>query len=475
MNIPDLVALVPLLLLAGASVIVMLAIAFARNHTLIAGLTVVSLAAAFTSVWLVLGMAPRQVTPLLLVDYYSLFYTGLIVAAAIAVAALCHSYLERWGGEREELYVLLLTATLGCAVLVASSHFVSFFLGLEILSVSLYAMIAYFRDRERPLEAGIKYLVLAAASAAFLLFGMALIYAELGTMDFARIGELASGYAGKGLLLPGTALLMVGVGFKLAVVPFHLWTPDVYEGAAAPVTAFVATASKGAMFALLVRYFYRPGVQHSGPLFAIFSLVAVASMFAGNLLALLQTNLKRILAYSSIAHLGYLLVAFLAGGALGVEAGSFYLVAYFITTLGAFGVITIVSDSQRDADDIEDYRGLFWRSPALALAFTAMLLSLAGIPLTAGFIGKFFVLAAGASASYWTLLISLVLASAIGLYYYLRVVVMLYRKAPEGARARPVAPAGGFVLAMLTILLLWFGVYPAPLMGVIRVAAGALQ
>ncbi|HZS50590.1 MAG TPA: NADH-quinone oxidoreductase subunit N [Bryobacterales bacterium] len=465
----DFLALLPLILIAATSIVVMLAIAVARNHTLIAGLTVVGLTGAFVSVWLVAPVAPRQVTPLLVIDRYALFYTALLAAAAIAVAALSHAYLHGRGIPAEELYLLLLLATLGCVVLVASSHFVSFFLGLEILSVSLYAMIAYLREWERPLEAGIKYLILAAASAAFLLFGMALIYADTGTMDFARIADIAAGRANLPLLLPGTALLVTGVGFKLALVPFHLWTPDVYEGAPAPVTAFVATASKGAMFALLVRYFYRSGSQHPG-IAAVFSIIALASMFAGNLLALLQANVKRILAYSSIAHLGYLLVAFLAGGPLGLEAISFYLVAYFITTLGAFGVVAALSDRGRDADDLEDYRGLFWRRPGTAVVFTAMLLSLAGIPLTAGFIGKFYVVAAGASGAKWALVLSLVVASAIGLYYYLRIVVMMYRRPPEGAAVRALAPASGFVLAMLTALLLWFGVYPTPLLNVIRAA-----
>ena len=216
--------------------------------------------------------------------------------------------------KSEELYLLLLIATLGCAVLVASSHFVSFLLGLEILSVALYAMLAYLTGRERALEAGIKYLILASASAAFLLFGMALIYADAGTMEFSRIRELSFSGSGLALLLPGIALTVTGIGFKLGVVPFHLWTPDVYEGAPAPVAAFVATTSKSAMVALLLRYFYVSGALHYRALFLVFSIIAIASMCAGNLLALQQNNVKRILAYSSIAHFGYILVAFLAGG-----------------------------------------------------------------------------------------------------------------------------------------------------------------
>ena len=205
----------------------------------------------------------------------------------------------------------------------ASSHFVTFFLGLEILSVSLYGMIAYLRTREQPLEAGVKYLILAAAASAFLLFGMALIYADLGTMVFSRIAQVSQFSSDRLLTLAGTTLILTGIGFKLAVVPFHLWTPDVYQGAPAPVTAFIATASKTAMFALLLRYFY--GAGFGGELMLVLTIIAIASMFAGNLLALRQTHVKRILAYSSIAHFGYLLVAFLAGGQLAIEAVSFYL------------------------------------------------------------------------------------------------------------------------------------------------------
>ena len=237
----------------------MLGIAFKRNHALAAGLTFVGLTAAFISIYAAAPLAPRQVTSLLLVDRYALFYMGLIIASAAAVAVLSYQYFENHEGHREELYLLLLLATLGCAVLVASSHFVSFLLGLEILSISLYAMVAYLKDRKLALEAGIKYLILASASAAFLLFGMALIYAAAGTMEFSRFTEISLSGSEFALLLPGIVLTVTGIGFKLGVVPFHLWTPDVYQGAPAPVAAFVATTSKSAMVALLLRYFYLSG------------------------------------------------------------------------------------------------------------------------------------------------------------------------------------------------------------------------
>lgn len=488
MTATDLFTLLPLLILGGASIVVMVAIAIRRSHALTVTLTLIGLAAAFASLFWVAPRAPQQVSSLLIIDKYALFYMGLVIAATFAVALLCYGYFERHEGDPEELYVLLLIAALGSAVLVASSHFISFFLGLELLSVALYALTAYLRTRRLPLEAGIKYLILAASSSSFLLFGMALVYSQLGTMDFARIRELvlASPGANHAILLAGTALIITGFGFKLALVPFHLWTPDIYEGAPAPVTAFVATVSKGAMFALLLRYFSWSGSHHMGAVFLVFTIIAIASMIAGNLLAMMQDNVKRILAYSSIAHMGYLLVAFQAGGELAAQAVAFYLVAYFITTIGAFAVITVISDGHRDADDISDYRGLFWRRPVLAAIFTAMLLSLAGIPLTAGFVAKFYVITAGTSSAIWLLVFVLIISSVFGLYYYLRVLVAMYSglshghgEEAEGAAISSLVPklslSGGVVLAVLTILLVWVGVYPSTLFHIVHATvAGVL-
>ncbi len=469
MNTADLLALLPFLLIAGTSVFVMLAIAVFRRHWLSLCITLVGMAAAFGSLWLVAPLVPRKATSLLILDQYALFYIGLIITATFAIAILCYGYLARHSETREELYVLLLVATLGSMVLVTSSHLVSFFLGLEILSVALYALAAYLHTRRRPLEAGIKYLILAGSSSAFLLFGMALIYAQLGTMESFRLAALLAGAQNSPLVLAGLTFIATGIGFKLGVVPFHLWAPDVYEGAPAPVTAFIATVSKGAIFALLLRYFYTAGPLHSRAIFVLFAIIAIASMLIGNLLALLQNNVKRILAYSSIAHMGYLLVAFEASNTTASEAVAFYLVAYFITTIGAFGVVTVLSDEERDADRLEDYAGLFWRRPMLASIFTLMLLSLAGIPVTAGFLAKFYVVTAGASAGIWSLILILVITSVIGLFYYLRVVITMYARVQEEApHAEPHAIGGSYVLVALTILLVWLGVYPVPLLHVIR-------
>jgi NADH-quinone oxidoreductase subunit N len=464
MSYTDLYALLPLIVLAATPVLLIVVIAFRRDHVVTARLAAAGLIASLVLVPLTASPARTEITALLTLDNYARFFIGLIIAAALAVAFLSYDFLDGSDDEPDEFYVLLTLGTLGASVLAASSHFVSFFLGLEILSVSLYALIAYPRRSPNQIEAGLKYLILAGATSAFLLFGLALVYAVTGTMDFAAAAaKRPSDWLAPVVLFAGWGAVLVGIGFKLAVVPFHLWTPDVYQGAPAPVTAFVATVSKGAMFALLARLFIPSGAQHEMPLVLVFSLIALASMFAGNVLALLQENVKRIFAYSSIAHLGYLLVAFLASGERALIAVGFYLTAYFITTLAAFGVITVLSSADREADRISDYRGLFWRRPALAAIMTASLLSLAGVPLTAGFIGKFYIVLAGVGSTMWALVLALVVSSSIGLYFYLRVMVTMYMQPEETAvpvKARPLSYTEGAALAVAALLLVWLGIYP---------------
>jgi NADH-quinone oxidoreductase subunit N len=474
MNVRDITAVMPLLILAAAPAAIMLVIAVRRSHILTFALSTGAVVAALASLSPAAALAPRPVSALLIIDAYALFFAGLVLLAGLFVLLLSYDYLKRHGESREEFYLLLLTALLGSVILTASSHFASFFLGLEVLSVSLYALIAYLRINALCIEAGIKYLILAAFSSSILLFGIALVYARSGTLALAgnALAMTAAGSADPAVTA-GTALIIVGIGFKLAVVPFHMWAPDIYEGAPAPVAGFVATVSKGAVFAFLLRYFMEPGIVSGSVLASIFTLIAILSMFAGNLLALFQDNVKRLLAYSSIAHMGYLLVAFLASGPHRVMVAVFYLAAYFVTTLGAFGIVTVLSESGRDADALEDYRGLFYRRPWIAGIFTAMLLSLAGIPLTAGFIGKFFMIAAGVVSSHWLLVASLLITSAIGLFYYLRVMVALYTPSPlSAAETSPIRPLGKIALAVLVVLLFAMGVYPEPVTELISAMTG---
>ncbi len=463
----DLITLAPFVIIGAVSVAVLLLIALYRHHGLAAAAAAAGFILALASAALIASRLPRTVTGLISMDRFALFYTALILAAGLAVCALSYPYLAQQSGQKEEFYVLLLIACLGASVLSASIHFVSFFLGLEVLTVSLYGMIAYVRSSNRGLEAGIKYLILAAVSSAFILFGMALVYGETGSMAFAGLVRQPSDVHPL-LLQAGLGMIIVGVGFKLAVVPFHLWTPDVYEGAPAPVTAFIATVSKGAVFAVLLRLTAIMDLQPGSPVFQVLSLIAVASMFAGNLLALQQENVKRLLGYSSIAHAGYILVALLAGGPDGRAAVAFYLAAYFITTLGAFGTVTVLSRKDGDAVDREDYQGLAWRRPWLAGVFVLMLLSLAGMPLTAGFVGKFFLTAAGIGSSLWVLVAALAASSVIGLFYYLRLIALLFARTGSVVPLPPSPSfANGGTLALLVLLLLFVGIYPGPLLDLI--------
>lgn len=471
----DIYVMLPLIIISAAPVVMMLAVAVKRNYYFTFSLSMLFHFAAFISLFFIGMYTPRQVTSLFIIDDYALFYIGLIIAAGFTVTLLSYNYLEKFTGNKEEFFMLIFLADLGASVLVVSSHFVSLFMGLEVLSVSLYVLISYFHTHKNSIEAGIKYLILAAASSAFLLFGMALVYAGLGTMSFSGIGGMLSLSGITPLVLAGFAMMVVGFGFKLAVVPFHMWTPDVYQGASAPVSGFIATVSKGGMFAVLLRFFFDINGYSHHSLIVLFSVIAIASMLIGNWLALTQNNVKRILAYSSIAHLGYIMVAFIAGGVNAVQAVTFYLVAYFITTLGAFGIITMMSDDKREADSIEDYRGLFWRKPVTAGVFTAMLFSLAGIPLTVGFIGKYFLLSAGVYKSEWLLVIILVLSSVIGLYYYLRIITAMFSKQGDVSPEKRLKPRfslpGSTAVFVLTVMLIWYGVYPTGLLSIIRLIA----
>ena len=475
MSKQDLLSIVPLFILTSASILILFSIAVKRNHKVIYIITSLSLLADFIYLVTADGPSTWTVDPLFIFDGFGKFIFGLILITALAVTMLSYAYFEQREERKEEYYILLILATLGACTLAISKHFISLFLGLEILSVSLYSMIAYLRKRERSDEGGIKYLIIAACSSAFMLFGMALVYYASGSMEFGAIGQYLSAYPTMPVIMvAGFGFVIVGVGFKLGIVPFHMWTADVYEGAPLPVTSFIATVSKGGVVALLVRFYTEVNGQQYDTLVTLFTILLIASMFTGNFLAIRQQNVKRLLAYSSISHLGYLLVAFLAGGSLGIEAVSFYLVAYFITTVGAFGILTYLSDKDRDAELLDDFKRLFWSRPFTATAFSAMLLSLAGIPLTAGFVGKFYIVAAGVQGSTWLLVIMLVVNSAIGLFYYIRLIAIMCDKEtsvgqPSANALRPsVYLISGLSVAVLTIALVWVGVFPEQLMALIR-------
>ncbi|MCO6496643.1 MAG: NADH-quinone oxidoreductase subunit N [Chitinophagaceae bacterium] len=463
--------ILPEVILSAGAVLVLIGIAVKRNFKFSYLLTLLTLLA---SLYFLTGLEGKGeiVSNLFVMDGQGKFVSGLIICSSLVISFFTYYYFKGVREEtREEYFVLLLLATLGAAFMTISSHFISFVISLEVLSVSLFALIGYMRHKKVSIEAGIKYLILAAAATSFILFGFALIYTSTGKMNLHDLSGIVSkeGFADI-LSVAGLGMVIVGFGFKMALVPFHFWTPDIYAAAPTPGATFVATVSKGAAFVFLLRFFYSiGGLNHEG-VWVAFAVIATASMFIGNWLGLRQQNLKRLFAYSSISHLGYLMVAFLAFSNRGIDASSFYLLIYFISMLAAFGMIIYLSGKGNELEMVDDYRGLFWRRPVAAAVFTVVMLSLAGVPLTAGFMGKFLVLSAGMGGKGLFLLFVLVISSTIGLFYYLRVIAaMLSRSdvpAVSQAEARPSVVLTA-VMAALFILLLWAGIYPKVFIGML--------
>ena len=466
----------PYLVFLGGTLITMVGISIRRTHNVAFGLTALTLLSSVLAHVLVMEAIPQDglvLGVLAEIDGFAIFLNVLFLLVALITALIAKSALEALP-HKEEFYLLLLTATLGAMVMAAATHFVSFILGMEILSISLYGLIAYPPAQRPPLEAALKYLVLSGVASTSILFGMALIYGATGSMEF---GDTLLGTVGatQNLFLLGQAFLWVGVAFKLSLVPFHMWTPDVYEGAPSVVTGFIATVSKGAMFVLILRYVFEAEVLNSESLFWALSTIAILSMVIGNILALLQRNIKRLLAYSSIAHMGYLMIAVLimssARPSVAMETMMFYLAAYFLITIAAFGIVSLASvKNPQEAEQLEFYNGMFWRNPIIASILTIAALSLAGIPLTVGFIAKFYIFTAGIEGATWLLVWALIIGSAIGVFYYLRIIFTMTNRAEveTDVDAPRLALPGGFAIVGLGIAMVYLGVYPAPLISLIQ-------
>ncbi|KJV38307.1 NADH-quinone oxidoreductase subunit NuoN [Acinetobacter brisouii] len=471
----DLMPLAPVMIVSLTIVLVMILTAIKRNHNLIATASVIGLnLAAFNIILQMMGgqFRPANVMNMFMVDPFTMLYQLLILVSALACCTLSHAYIESYKDNREELYLLLLSSVAGAMLMVASSHYASFFISLELMSVPVYGLLAYTHEREKSLEAGMKYLVLSATASAMLLMGMAYIYAYTGTLSFytgfASLLQMVK--MGNPMVILGLGLIIFAIAFKLSLAPFHKWTPDVYQGAPAPLATFLATAAKVATIGLFVRYLLAAGALIPS-ISLIISIIAVLSIIVGNLLAVRQVNLKRVLAYSSIAHFGYLLVALVSKNYFSLDSVNMYVIAYVLTTIGAFGVVTLMSSPYNNTDEAEsvaDYRGLFWRRPVLTATLTVMLLSLAGIPLTAGFIGKFMVIKAAVDAGHWFLAAMIIVGSGIGLYYYLRVMVVMYLTPPETPRIDAEKhwgqKVGGIMVLGAAALVLLIGVYPDPVL-----------
>lgn len=474
----DILIVLPHIVLAAGTVAALLAAAFARRHATVMYIAVSTLLCSFAAHGMLTPHLPAAFTGLFFFDGLSAISSGVVLFSSLCVAILAYPYFTMRTVPAREFFILLLLATLGCLVIVSSSHFASLFLGIELVGIPLAVMAAYLRGSPIGIEAGFKYLVLAGISSAVLLFGIALLYAGSGSLAFGpALASLASPAAQTPLTHLGAALLIAGMGFKLALVPFHFWAPDIYQGAPAPVALFVATASKAAVITALLRLFPPAVIDGDRYLFILFAVFSVASMTLGNLLALQQQSVKRMFAYSSIAHSGYLLVAFLSAGPLAHTAVILYLVFYVVTNLCAFGVVSLLSGSGSDAEDLDDYAGLSWRKPWMALVLTIAVLSLLGIPLTAGFIAKFAVVAAGMASMHLVLVLALAINTAVSAYYYLRIIMAMFI-GPEDVISGQIrhseqrAPIiGAFIVSLQAGLLLFIGIAPKYLLQLIGILA----
>ena len=473
----DLYRVLPELVWCGFGVLVMFLQPFVRNRHFFTTLAFFGALAGTGASCFAFRNAGLGFYGLVQSDAFSFFFHLLVGTVAFLVVLAAAPYLERERLPFAEFYALLLFATAGMGVLASAQELLTAFIGLEMSSISSYVLAGYRRDSLKSSESAMKYFLLGSFATAFFLYGIALVYGSTGTT---MLDKMASADATSTLLKLGFAMILIGLGFKVAAAPFQVWTPDVYEGAPTPVTALFSAGPKAAAFALLLRIFAAvPAATHLW--FWAFWVLAVLTMFAGNLGALVQTNVKRLLAYSSIAHAGYILVAFAAVTAM-AQGGSaeaapayaavlFYLLSYALVKLGAFTIVSQLGGTGEKNLSLDDYAGLSQRQPIVAAMLSIYLLSLLGLPVTAGFFGKFYIFKAAVNSHLLWLAVLMAINSVIGAYYYLRVIVVMYMREPsvEAASATPVSfpLTVNLVLAITAIGTILFGVMPNPVINFI--------
>jgi NADH-quinone oxidoreductase subunit N len=397
-------------------------------------------------------------------DKFALFFEVLFAILGILTVAVSHSYLRRRGMLEGEFHILIVASVIGMMVLASATSLVTVFLGLELLSIALYIACGYARSETRSQEAAAKYLLVGGFASAFVVYGMALIYGGSGTTVLSDIASrLDPSASGNSLVLLGIVLMGVGFAFKVSAAPFHMWTPDVYQGAPIPVTAFMSVGTKAAAFAMIVRVF-AGGLPHLAPEWqTLLAFVAATSMIVGNLMAITQSSVKRLLAYSGIAQAGYVLIGVIAGGQSGLSAVLFYLFVYMFMNFGAFAVVTLLAGPEGDRDKLSDLNGLYRRSPLMAILMTVFMLSLAGFPPFVGFFGKLFLFTAGVSAGYTWLVVLAVLMSVVSVYYYVRVLIPVWSPATRSDSLES-SLSSRLAIALSGVLSLLLGIYPTTLL-----------
>ncbi|MBI3013996.1 MAG: NADH-quinone oxidoreductase subunit N [Candidatus Tectomicrobia bacterium] len=475
----DLGAIAPQLWLTATAILVLMVQAFVPLVTS-RSLALLSIIGSLLSLVATLGLWGQEAvlfSGMIALDTFSLFFNVVFLLGAILTVLISVEYLEREQIAHGEYFALVLFATVGMMIMAAGVDLIAIFIGLEILSLSLYVLAGFMRQVLRSNESAMKYFLLGAFATGFFLYGIALLYGATGSTNLDRIFLIAGERGGWGnvLVMGGMGLLLVGFGFKVASVPFHMWTPDVYEGAPTPISAFMSTAAKAGAFAAFVRVFLYslPGLAASwAPLLAG---MAVLSMVVGTLLALVQRrNIKRLLAYSSIVHVGYLLLGLLSGGTEGGASVLFYLLAYTFMQVGAFAVVVYLGGQGEDDLSLARFSGVAVRHPVAALAFSLFLLSLAGIPPTAGFVGKFYIFSAAIQAGHIGLAVVGVLTSVVSLYYYLGVIVFMYMRDPVDLPERRPSAALVTALALAVAGTVEMGLFPGSLLDLAQQSVASL-
>jgi NADH-quinone oxidoreductase subunit N len=449
-----------LVLIAGSLIVLVADVLLPRGSKVLPAVTVLALLATMASLVPFAGVRVEVAHGLIAVDGFGLFFKTVFIGTAIITVLMSVRYLEIEGASPGEYYFLILCATLGMMIMAGGIDLITLFIGLETMAVSFYILAGFIKPNQRSNEAAVKYFLLGAFSLGVLLYGMSIMYGLSGTTNLRVMAATFAGQEHDPRLVLAVILVVAGMGFKIAAVPFHMWAPDVYEGAPTPITAFLSVGSKAASFAMLLRLFLEGMPSMSTDWRLLFEVLAIVTMTVGNLAALTQTNLKRMLAYSSIAHAGYLLIGIVAGTPRGVTAMLIYLFVYSFMQLGAFAVIIVMRRTDVVGDELKDFSGLHFRHPFAAFAMLLFMLSLGGIPPTAGFMGKFWLFSAAIDSGYYWLAVIGVLNSAISLYYYLRLVVFMYLKKETSGSEPTASPALAFTLALAVVATLALGVYP---------------
>lgn len=481
-NLQQLTALLPLLIMIFTAMTVILSISYNRNHFFVVLSSIFGLIFSLCSLYLLIKILPIDINGLFYITHYSILYISMIILSSISTCVFGYEWLKSYSYNKEEFYFLIIISHLGAIALIISHHMASFFINIEVLSLPIFGLISYSHYQKYSLEAAFKYIILSGVSSSFLLFGIAWIYSISGDLSFTSIIPLLNNISTNEVfvVLFGISMILLSLFFKLSIVPFHLWTPDIYQGTPAAVLSFFSTSGKIAIFSVLLNFLSH--ISYSNKiLYFILSLIIIISVLFGNLMALFQNNIKRLFGYSSISQLGYLLIIFLASNKnylFSLEASAIYLYSYLFSNIAFFGIMNLITHKYKtnNVDLLNAYQGLFWSQPLLSIILTLVFLSLSGIPMTLGFIGKFYILSIIIKENLWIIGSAFLISTLLGLYCYLRVILNLYLqplhlvKNQINVSSNWVYTPSGMVIFISGMLLFILGIYPNELIYLVQLS-----